>query len=171
MPKVILSSVWKGMIINAFFAATYTCATYIGPYMINFLIEYLGRTEHFSNEDYVLASGFFGANMIESVAQRQWYFGAQQLRMQVRSGLTTLVYRKGLCLSNRSRQMHTVGEIINYMSVDVERIGKFWYMHDIWLLPLQVLLYLVILYKNIGVASIAMLVATVRIMVGNTPFR
>ena len=159
------------MIINAFFVATYTCAKNIGPYMINFLVEYLGRTEHFSYEGYVLASGFFGAKMIESLAQRQWYFGAQQLGMEVRLGLTTLVYRKGLCLSNRSRQLHIVGEIINYMSVDVEHIGNFsWYMHDIWLLPLQVLLSLVILYKNIDMASIAGLVATVGIMVGNTPF-
>ena len=119
------------------FVATYTCATYIGPYMINFLVEYLGQTENFSHESYVLASGFFGANMIESLAQRQWYFGAHQLGMQVRSGLTTLVYRKCSCLSNRSRQMHTIGEIINYMIVDVKRIGNFsWYMHDIWLLPL-----------------------------------
>ena len=71
------------------------------------------------------------------VCYEQWYFGAQQLGMQVRSGLTAIVYRKGLCLSNRSRQKHTVGEIIIYMSVDVEHIGKFsWYMHDIWLLPL-----------------------------------
>ena len=137
MPKVILSSVWKGMIINAFFAATYTCATYIGPYMINFLVEYLGRTKHFSHEGYVLASSFFGAKMIESLAQRQWYFGAQQLGMQVRSGLTALVYRKCLCLSNKSRQMHTIGEIINYMSVYVEHIANLsWCMHDIWLLPL-----------------------------------
>ena len=83
IPKVILSSAQKGMIINAFFAATYTCATYIGPYMINFLVEYLGWTEHFSYEGYVLASGFFGAKMIESLAQRQWYFGSQQLGMQV----------------------------------------------------------------------------------------
>ena len=105
------------------------------------------------------------------VCYEQWYFGAQQLRMWVRSGLTAIVYRKGLCLSNRSRQKHTVGEIIIYMSVDVEHIGKFsWYMHDIWLLPLQVLLDLVILYKNIDMVSIAGLVATVGIMVGNTPF-
>ena len=69
------------MIINAFFAATHSCATYIGPYMINFLVEYLGQIEHFSYEGYVSASSFFGANMIESLAQRQWYFGAQQLEM------------------------------------------------------------------------------------------
>lgn len=171
MLKVILSSVWKGMIINALFAAIFSCATYIGPYLINLFVEYLGGTEHFSYEGYVLASVFFGAKMIESLAQRQWYFGAQQLGMRVRSGLTALVYRKGLRLSNRSRQKHTVGEIINYMSVDVERIGTFaWYMHDIWLLPLQVLLALVILYKNLGMASIAGLLATVGVMVGNTPF-
>ena len=57
--------------------------------------------------------------------------------MEVLSSLIALVYRKGLRLSNRSRQMHIVGEIINYMSVDVERIGNFSsYMHDIWILSL-----------------------------------
>lgn len=167
MPKAILSSVWKGMITNALFAATYSCATYIAPYMINLFVEYLGGTEHFSYEGYVLASVFFGAKMIESLAQRQWFFGAQQLGMRVRSGLTALVYRKDLCLSNRSRQKHTVGEIMNYMSVDVEGVENFAsYMHDILLLPLQVLLALVILYKSLGMASITGLV----VMVGNTPF-
>ena len=69
------------MIINAFFEATYTYATYIGPYMIKKFVEYPGRIKHFSYEGYVLAFGFFGAKMIESLAQRQWYFGAQQLEM------------------------------------------------------------------------------------------
>lgn len=70
-----------------------------------------------------------------------------------------------------SRQKHTVGEIINYMSVDVELIGNFsWYMHDIWILLIQILLALVILYRSLGMAFIAGPVATVGVMVGNTPF-
>ncbi|KAH9331195.1 hypothetical protein KI387_003303, partial [Taxus chinensis] len=171
MAKAILLSVWKSMVINALYAAAYTCATYIGPYLIDVLVEYLGGAEHFTHEGYVLASAFFGAKMVESLAQRQWYFGAQQLGLRVRSGLTALIYRKGLCLSNRSRQNRTSGEIINYMSVDVERIGNFaWYMHDIWLLPVQVFLALVVLYKTLGLSCIAGLAAIVAVMVGNTPF-
>ena len=66
------------------------------------------------------------------VFYEQWYFGALQLGKWVILGLTSLVYRKGLCLYISSRQKHTISEIINYMSVDVEHIGNFsWYMHDI----------------------------------------
>ncbi|GLJ18144.1 hypothetical protein SUGI_0320510 [Cryptomeria japonica] len=171
MAKIILLSVWKGIVINAMYAAAYTFATYIGPYLIDMLVEYLGGAEHFAHEGYVLASAFFGAKMVESLAQRQWYFGAQQLGLRVRSGLTALLYRKGLFLSNGSRQNHTSGEIINYMNVDVERIGNFAsYMHDIWLLPVQVFLALVILYNSLGLSCIAGLAAIVAVMVGNIPF-
>ncbi|CAM8990670.1 unnamed protein product [Rhodiola kirilowii] len=56
------------------------------------------------------------------------------------------------------------------MTVDAERIGDFsWYMHDPWLVVLQVGLALVILYKNLGVAAVAALIATVVVMVLNFP--
>ncbi|KHN43880.1 ABC transporter C family member 3 [Glycine soja] len=65
---------------------------------------------------------------------------------------------------------HTSGEIINFMTVDAERVGVFsWYMHDLWMVALQVTLALLILYKNLGLASIAAFVATVAIMLANVP--
>ncbi|KAL8462289.1 hypothetical protein ACS0TY_033368 [Phlomoides rotata] len=56
------------------------------------------------------------------------------------------------------------------MSVDAERIGDFgWYMHDPWMVVLQVVLALMILYKDVGLASVAALVATVLVMLANVP--
>ena len=42
-------------------------------------------------------------------------------------------------------------------------------MHDLWMVALQVTLALLILYKNLGLASIAAFVATVVIMLANAP--
>lgn len=63
------------------------------------------------------------------------------------------------------------GKVINFITVDIERIGDFfWHIHGIWLLPFQVLLALVILYRNLGLApSFAALLATILVMVSNTP--
>jgi ABC-type multidrug transport system fused ATPase/permease subunit len=73
-----------------------------------------------------------------------------------------MVYQKGLRLSSLARQSHTSGEIVNYMAIDVQRVGDYaWYLHDMWMLPLQIILALAILYKNVGIASIATLVATI----------
>ncbi|KAK1305891.1 ABC transporter C family member 3 [Acorus calamus] len=81
-----------------------------------------------------------------------------------------MIYKKGLKLSSQSRQGRTSGEIINIMSVDADRIGLFsWYMHDLWMIPIQVTLALLILYKNLGLASLATLAATILIMLVNFP--
>ena len=60
------------------------------------------------------------------------------------------------------------GEIINYMAVDVERvISPVWWVHDFWILLLQVL---TILYKNVGVvAAGAALVATIATVLFKSP--
>lgn len=81
-----------------------------------------------------------------------------------------MVYRKGLRLSSTARQSHTSGEIVNYMAVDVQRVGDYsWYLHDIWMLPLQIVLALAILYKNVGIASVATLIATIISIVVTVP--
>lgn len=57
------------------------------------------------------------------------------------------------------------------MAVDVERVVDFlWWIHDIWILPLQVSLALAILYKNVGLAAgVAALIATMATVLFNIP--
>lgn len=158
----ILLSFWKEAIVNASFAGLNTLVSYVGPYMISYFVDYLSGNVAFPHEGYVLASVFFVAKLLETLTTRQWYLGVDILGMHVRSALTAMVYRKGLRLSSTARQSHTIGEIVNYMAVDVQRVGDYsWYLHDIWMLPLQIVLALAILYKNVGIASVATLVATI----------
>ncbi|XP_051141825.1 ABC transporter C family member 5-like isoform X2 [Andrographis paniculata] len=155
---------------NAMFAGLNTLVSYVGPYLISYFVDYLGGIETFPHEGYILAGIFFGAKLVETLTARQWYLGVDILGMHVRSGLTAMVYRKGLRLSNAARQSRTSGEIVNYMAVDVQRIGDYsWYLHDIWMLPLQIILALAILYKNVGIASVATLVATIVSIVATVP--
>ena len=81
-----------------------------------------------------------------------------------------MIYNKGMTLSCQAKQAHTSGEMINVMTVDAERIGDFsWYINDPWMILLQVVLTLLILYKNLGLASIATLFATIIVMLTNFP--
>ncbi|KAL0390878.1 UNVERIFIED_CONTAM: ABC transporter C family member 5 [Sesamum calycinum] len=138
--------------------------------MISYFVDYLGGKETFPHEGYILAGTFFTAKLVETLTTRQWYLGVDILGMHVRSALTAMVYRKGLRLSSSARQSHTSGEIVNYMAVDVQRVGDYsWYLHDIWMLPLQIILALAILYKNVGIASVATLIATIISIVATIP--
>lgn len=166
----IFKSFWKEAACNAIFAGVNTLVSYVGPYLISYFVDYLGGKETFSHEGYVLAGIFFGSKLVETLTTRQWYLGVDILGMHVRSALTAMVYRKGLRLSSSARQSRTSGEVVNYMAVDVQRVGDYsWYLHDIWMLPLQIILALAILYKNVGIASVATLIATIISIVATVP--
>lgn len=166
----ILKSYWKEAACNAIFAGVNTLVSYVGPYMISYFVDYLGGKESFPHEGYILAGIFFTSKLVETLTTRQWYLGVDILGMHVRSALTAMVYRKGLKLSSSAKQSHTSGEIVNYMAVDVQRVGDYsWYLHDIWMLPMQIILALAILYKNVGIASVATLIATIISIVLTVP--
>ncbi|KAH6822716.1 multidrug resistance-associated protein 3 [Perilla frutescens var. hirtella] len=156
--------------ISAVCVFVYTLSSYVGPYLIDSLVQYLNGRGDFKNEGYALVSAFFVAKLLESFAQRHWVFKVQQAGNRARAALVAKVYNKGLTLSCQSKQGRTTGEIINLMSVDAERISDFaWYLHDPWMVVLQVVLALIILYRALGVASVAGVVATFLLMLVNFP--
>ncbi|PSS10083.1 ABC transporter C family member 9 like [Actinidia chinensis var. chinensis] len=161
----------KKAAINAFFAASSAGASYVGPYLINGFVDFLNEKKTRSLESgYLIALGFLGAKIVETTTQRQWIFGARQLGLRLRAALTSQIYKKGLVLSSQSRQSRTSGEVINYMSVDVQRITDFiWYMNTIWQLPIQISLATLILHTNLGLGSFVALAATLTVMAGNIP--
>uniref|UniRef100_A0A0D9W8R3 ABC transporter C family member 13 n=1 Tax=Leersia perrieri TaxID=77586 RepID=A0A0D9W8R3_9ORYZ len=158
-------------IMNAGFAVLSASASYVGPSLINDLVKFLGGERQYGlKRGYLLAVAFLSAKVVETVAQRQWIFGARQLGMRLRAALISHIYQKGLRLSCSSRQKHTSGEIINYMSVDVQRITDvIWYTNYIWMLPIQLSLAVYVLHQNLGVGAWAGLAATLAIMACNIP--
>ncbi|XVE50799.1 hypothetical protein DITRI_Ditri01bG0192100 [Diplodiscus trichospermus] len=169
--KALFFSVWKDIFSTALLAIMFTVASYVGPYLIDTLVRYLNGQQESKNEGHLLVTAFFSAKLVESVSQRRCYFKLQQIELRLRAVLVAMIYNKGLNLSFHSKQSHTTGEIVNFMSVDAERIGEFsWYMHDLWLTVLQIVLALLILYKNLGPASIAAFAATTVVMLANIPF-
>jgi ABC-type multidrug transport system fused ATPase/permease subunit len=168
--KALLLSAWKEILLTALLAIIYTSASYVGPYLIDAFVQCLDGRGEYKNQGYILASTFFVAKLVECISQRHWFFRLQQIGFRHRAVTTTMIYNKGLTLSNQSKQGQTSGEIINIMTVDADRIGEFsWYMHDPWLILLQVGLALLILYQNLGLASVAAFVATIVVMLINYP--
>lgn len=157
--------------INAAFAVTYAAASYVGPYLIDDFVSFLTHKKTQSLQSgYLLALGFLGAKMVETIAQRQWIFGARQLGLRLRAALISQIYKKGLVLSSQSRQSRTSGEVINYMGVDIQRITDFlWYVNMIWMLPIQISLAICILHRDLSYGSLAALAATSIVMAFNIP--
>ncbi|KAI3816745.1 hypothetical protein L1987_16449 [Smallanthus sonchifolius] len=169
-PKAILHAIKISLAINAVFAGVNTLASYMGPILITNFVDYL--SEDSSDSSYkkglILSCVFFLAKTVESLSQRQWYFGAQRIGIRIRAALMVMIYKKSLSIKYGTTSN---GKIINMINVDVEKISEFfWHIHGIWLLPVQVLLALIILYTNLGFfPSLAALVSTVLVIIINTP--
>ncbi|XP_008438240.1 putative ABC transporter C family member 15 isoform X2 [Cucumis melo] len=161
----------KKAAINALFAVISAATSYVGPYLIDDFVNFLTHKKMRTlSSGYLLALAFVGAKTIETIAQRQWIFGARQLGLRLRAALISHIYQKGLRLSSRSRQSCSSGEILNYMSVDIQRITDFsWYLNTVWMLPIQISLAMYILHTNLGVGSLGALAATLIVMSCNIP--
>ncbi|KAL9386371.1 hypothetical protein Peur_019495 [Populus x canadensis] len=169
--KALFLLVWKEILWTALLALIHTLSSYVGPYLIDVFVQCLDGRGEFKNQGYILASAFVVAKLAECLAQRHLRFRLQQIGTRIRAVTATMIYNKSLTISSHSKQGHSSGQIINIMTIDANRLGIFsWYMHDPWLVILQVCLALLILYRNLGLGSVAGFVATVIVMSLNYPF-
>ncbi|XP_076912772.1 ABC transporter C family member 3-like isoform X2 [Bidens hawaiensis] len=167
--KAVILTTWKDIIITGLLSLVSTLASYVGPFLIDTLVQYLNGHRDL-NEGFLLVSAFSVAKIVECLAQRHCDFKLQQAGINVRAALVSMIYHKGLTLSSHSKQGHSNGEIINFMAVDAERIGDFCkFIHKPWLVIVQVCLALAILYNILGISSLATFVATVLVMLSNLP--
>ena len=163
--------IWKKALANAVLAVLSAVASFVGPYLINDMVKLLsGEASRRERNGYVLSFVFLMSKMVETISQRHWNFGSRQLGMRLRAALTSQIYQKGLSLSNTSLQNRTSGEMINYISVDAERIcDLMWHLNSICMVPVQISLAIYILHVNLGVGAVAAFIATGMAMACNFP--
>ncbi|XP_043712376.1 ABC transporter C family member 3-like [Telopea speciosissima] len=168
--KALILSTWKQILCTGLLCIVCTLASYVGPYLIDAFVQYLNSSHQIKYKGYMLVFIFILSKLIRCFSERHLFFQLRKMSMRVRVVLFAIIYKKGVKLSSQSKQRHTSGENINLMSIDVERTGLFsWYLHDIWRVPIQIVLALLILYKNFGLASLIALVPTMILLFANVP--
>ncbi|XP_027924831.1 ABC transporter C family member 10-like isoform X3 [Vigna unguiculata] len=161
---------WKDILMSGLFALLKVLSVCTGPVLLNAFISIAEGNGSFKYEGYVLVLTLFITKIAESLSQRQWYFRTRLVGMKIRSMLTASIYRKILRLSGAARLTHSSGEIMNYVTVDAYRIGEFpFWFHQTWTTSVQLCIALIILFRAIGLATIASLVVIVLTVLCNTP--
>ncbi|CAK8573418.1 unnamed protein product [Lathyrus sativus] len=161
---------WKEIWISGFFAMLKVLALSSGPMLLNSFILVAEGYKSFKYQGFVLVISLFFMKIIESLSQRQWYFRSRLIGLKVKSLLTAAIYKKQLRLSSSARLAHSSGEIMNYVTVDAYRIGEFpYWFHQTWTTSFQLCISLVILFRAVGLATIASLVVIVITVLCNTP--
>ncbi|KAI3910254.1 hypothetical protein MKW92_019630 [Papaver armeniacum] len=139
---------------TAFLAILKLCVMYLGPILLDGFVRFTSGKGFSSYEGYYLVLALLMAKFIEKVG------------MLIRSSLITCLYRKGLKLSCSSRQKHGIGQIVNYMAVDAQQLSDMiLQLHNLWMMPIQVGIAIVILYSYLGISSLAAFVGVTAVMV------
>jgi ATP-binding cassette, subfamily C (CFTR/MRP), member 1 len=60
--------------------------------------------------------GLFAINVLSSIIGNQYFHVVLNVGLRIRTGLTTMIYKKTLKLSNAARQRRTTGEISNHQT-------------------------------------------------------
>lgn len=130
--------------------------TFVNPQLLRLLIDFT-KNEHAPLWwGYALAFLMFGTSLLQTLILHQHFQYCFVTGMRLRSGIIGAIYRKSLVITNAAKRSSTVGEVVNLMSVDAQRFMDLTtFLNMLWSAPLQIVLALFFLWKNLGPSVLA----------------
>ncbi|WKY16856.1 hypothetical protein Q1695_001460 [Nippostrongylus brasiliensis] len=141
---------------GALLKVTFDLLQFVAPALLKYLISFIQNPNQPLWVGITIATGMFLVAVIQSMILHQYFHLMFRLGMNIRSVLTSAVYSKAMNLSNNARRNRTTGEIVNLMSVDIQRLQDMTtFVMLFWSAPLQVTLSIIFLWRILGVAVVA----------------
>ncbi|KAB0798127.1 hypothetical protein PPYR_09120 [Photinus pyralis] len=127
------------------------------PIVLAKYIKYFDASRSNSvTEGWLLASALIAMTLLEVTVMHHASLGQTRLGMQCRIGTCSLIYRKLLRLNKASTANTAAGQIVNLLSNDVLRFDLApFYLHYLWIMPIQTIVAAFIVYDSIGYATFA----------------
>ncbi|KAL8582638.1 hypothetical protein ACOMHN_028703 [Nucella lapillus] len=155
--KVLIKTYGPDLLQSWFCKLIYDLLQFVNPQLLNILIGYVNNKANEAEwKGYVYAFAFMVVSVTGSVFFHQQFHIGMTLGMRIKSSCISAVYRKSLSMTNEARKGSTVGEIVNLMSVDCQRLQDMTgYLWMVWSCPLQITLALVLLWGQLGASVLA----------------
>uniref|UniRef100_A0A671V6B7 ABC-type glutathione-S-conjugate transporter n=1 Tax=Sparus aurata TaxID=8175 RepID=A0A671V6B7_SPAAU len=126
------------------------------PQVLSLLLDFM------RDEDAPLWKGYFYATLmfllscLQSLFNHQYMYTCFTVGMRVKTAVMGLVYRKSLVINSAARRTCTVGEIVNLVSADTQKLMDFVvYFNAVWLAPIEIALCLFFLWQHLGPSALA----------------
>ncbi|XP_052070591.1 multidrug resistance-associated protein 1-like isoform X3 [Mytilus californianus] len=147
----IIKASGPALLLSAFYKLLYHFAEFAFPYILRLLIGITKDRKEEIWKGYILAILMFSVTIFKSVVLNLHIKETQEAGRSNWVALTAVIYKKTLRLTNAAKQDSTVGEIINLMSVDAEKIGNcMWSLNEVWAVPLLFSMSFYFLWQTLG---------------------
>ncbi|XP_063286386.1 multidrug resistance-associated protein 1-like [Pelobates fuscus] len=163
-PKPVEPSLFKALyktfgpyfFMSSFFKFVHDILMFSGPEILKLLIQFVGNKDAPNWQGYLYTALLFFCACLQTLILHKYFHICFVTGMRLKTAVVGLVYRKSLVISNAARRTSTIGEIVNLMSVDAQRFMDLaTYINMIWSAPLQVILALYLLWRNLGPSVLA----------------
>ncbi|XP_074454081.1 multidrug resistance-associated protein 1 isoform X2 [Larus michahellis] len=126
------------------------------PKLLSLFLEFIEDEEAPSWHGYFYAFAMFLLACLQTLFEQRYMYMCLVLGLRLKTAVTGLVYRKILVMSNASRKAATVGEIVNLVSVDVQKLmDLIIYFNGTWLAPIRIIICFIFLWQLLGPSALA----------------
>uniref|UniRef100_A0A8B9S531 ABC-type glutathione-S-conjugate transporter n=1 Tax=Apteryx owenii TaxID=8824 RepID=A0A8B9S531_APTOW len=124
------------------------------PKLLSLFLEFIEDQEAPNWHGYFYAFTMFLLACLQTLFEQRYMYMCLVLGLRLKTAVTGLVYRK-VITSNASRKAATVGEIVNLVSVDVQKLmDLIIYFNGTWLAPIRIIICFVFLWQLLGPSAL-----------------
>lgn len=132
---------------------TVNVSTFAGPLLLSGLVNFMEDRDAPVSRGLWIAFGLFATALLTSFLRNIFVFQISKVALSARAALVTAIYGKALRVSGCSLAGFSLGEVVNLMSTDTDRVVNFCSsFHELWSLPFRFSVTLYLLYLQVGVA-------------------
>ncbi|KAJ1130883.1 hypothetical protein NDU88_009227 [Pleurodeles waltl] len=154
--KVLVTTFGPFFLIGSVYKLFQDLLSFVNPKLLSVLIGFIKNENAPSWWGFLIATLMFLSAVLQSLILHLQFHYALVTGMRLRTAITGIIYRKALVITNSAKRSSTVGEVVNLMSVDAQRIMDLTtFLNMLWSAPLQIFLALYFLWETLDASVLA----------------
>uniref|UniRef100_A0A6N2KZ94 ABC-type xenobiotic transporter n=1 Tax=Salix viminalis TaxID=40686 RepID=A0A6N2KZ94_SALVM len=127
---------------------------FVGPIILSHLLQSMQRGDP-AWIGYIYAFLIFLGVFFGALCESQFFQNVMRVGFQLRSTLVAAIFRKSLKLTHDGRKNFPSGKITNMITTDANALQQICQqLHGLWSAPFRIIISVVLLYQQLGVASL-----------------
>jgi ATP-binding cassette subfamily C (CFTR/MRP) protein 10 len=160
--KILLKLFTKPFVLGGILKFLADLAGFASPLLLNRIVSFMESKDDNISWGYLYAFGLAASSFVVALCNTHFNLLMSELGLKVRASVISAVYTHTLSISNAEMSKFNLGEVINFMSTDTDRVVNFSpSVHAAWSLPFQFFITLGLLYQQVGVSSLTGVALTI----------